>query len=155
MCCSGCPGTISDIATMNSGRESTALIQNRRFISTSSGLGSSSRLTVLGSKAIPQIGHDPGSSRTISGCIGQTYSIFAAGVAGVSGSSAMPHFGQAPGLGSRTSGSMGQMYSAPTGFAVAGVCRAACASPWACSAVTSCHARVRRVARRPTCQDLL
>ena len=63
---------MSDIATMNSGRESTALIQNRRVISTNSGLGASSKLTVLGSSAMPQIGQEPGSDRPISGCIGQT-----------------------------------------------------------------------------------
>src|SRR5687767_1457308 len=109
------------MATMNSGRERTALIQNRRVMSTSSGFGASSRVTVLGSSAMPQIGQEPGSPRTISGCMGQTYSIFVAGIANVSGSNAMPHFGQAPGLDSRTSGSIGQMYSGPTGFTVAGV----------------------------------
>ena len=39
-------------------------------MSTSSGLGGSSNDTVRGSSAIPQIGHAPGTSLTISGCIG-------------------------------------------------------------------------------------
>jgi hypothetical protein len=62
---------------------------------------------------MPQIGHEPGSSRTISGCIGQTYSVLTDGTEGAAGSKAMPHFGQAPGLLSRTSGSIGQIYVAP------------------------------------------
>ena len=53
---------------------------------------------------MPQIGHEPGSARTISGCIGQVYSVRVAGAAGTSGSSAMPHLGQAPGWSWRTSG---------------------------------------------------
>ena len=96
---------------MKRGSERAALIQNRRVMSTNSGFGASSRVIVLGSKAMPQIGHEPGSSRTISGCIGQTYSVRVAGAASVSGSRAMPHFGQAPGLDSRTSGSIGQTYA--------------------------------------------
>jgi uncharacterized protein YraI len=62
----------------------------------------------MGSKAMPQIGQVPGSSRTISGCMGQVYwtRVRAAGVAG---SSAMPHFGQAAGWGELTPGHMGQM----------------------------------------------
>ena len=43
-------------------------------MSTSSGFACSSRVTTRGSRAIPQIGHDPGSLRTISGCMGQVYS---------------------------------------------------------------------------------
>ena len=111
----GWPGSMSDIARMNSGRERAALIQKRRVMSTSSGLGASSRVTVLGSRAMPQIGQEPGSSRTISGCMGQTYSVLVAGAASVAGSSAMPHFGQAPGLDSRTSGSIGQTYTGSIG----------------------------------------
>src|SRR5688572_8737835 len=113
---------MSDIATINSGRESAALIQKRRVMSTSSGLGWSSRLTVLGSRAIPQIGQDPGSSRTISGCMGQTYSVRVAGAAIVSGSNAIPHLGHAPGLDARTSGSIGQTYTGSIAFAVGEVC---------------------------------
>ena len=75
----------------------------------SSGFSSSDALTVRGSRAMPQIGHEPGSERTISGCIGQVYSIRAAEGLGTDGSRAMPHFGQAPGFCSRTSGSIGQM----------------------------------------------
>ena len=37
---------------------------------------------VRGSSAMPQIGHEPGSERTISGCIGQVYSIRVAGASG-------------------------------------------------------------------------
>src|SRR4029077_16181975 len=82
--------------------------QNRRVISISSGLASSSRVTVRGSSAMPHIGHDPGSGRTISGCIGQTYSVLTDGAEGAAGSNAMPHLGQAPGFDSWTSGSIGQ-----------------------------------------------
>jgi hypothetical protein len=34
------------------------------------GFSPSSRLGISGSSAMPQIGHDPGSVRTISGCMG-------------------------------------------------------------------------------------
>jgi len=69
------------------------------------------RVTVLGSSAIPQIGQEPGSPRTISGCMGHVYSVFVAGAAAMTGSSAIPHFGQSPGPARRTSGSIGQVYS--------------------------------------------
>ena len=76
-------------------------------MSSSSGLVSS-RVTTRGSSAIPQIGHDPEASRTISGCIGHVHSVFVSGAA-VIGSSAMPHFGHAPGPCWWTSGSMGHV----------------------------------------------
>src|SRR5258708_40212808 len=60
---------------------------------------------------MPQIGHEPGLSRTIWGCIGHVYSVLVAGAAATTGSSAMPHFGQSPGPSWRTSGSIGQVYS--------------------------------------------
>ena len=103
-----------------------ALIQNRRVMSTNSGLGASSRVTVLGSSAIPQIGQEPGSGRTISGCMGQTYSIVFQMELTVAGSSAMPHFGQAPGLDSRTSGSIGQTYTPCSFLPVCAACEGAC-----------------------------
>ena len=65
------PGTISAIESNRSGKVSARLIQNRRVMSASSGSTSASAETVIGSKAIPQIGQDPGRSRLISGCIGQ------------------------------------------------------------------------------------
>src|SRR5215472_17366650 len=86
----------------------TTPTQNRRVMLTSSGFASASKVTALGSSAIPQMGHEPGSSRIISGCIGQTYSVFTTGADGEAGSRAIPHLGQAPGLDSRTSGSIGQ-----------------------------------------------
>src|ERR671924_1259835 len=98
---------MSDIARKKIGAVSATEIQNRRVISTSSGLASSSKVTVLGSSAMPQIGHEPGSWRTISGCMGQTYSVLTDGAAGAADSKAMPHFGHAPGGVSRTSGSIG------------------------------------------------
>jgi hypothetical protein len=59
---------------------------------------------------MPQIGHVPGASRTIWGCIGHVYSTRArAGAAGVTGSSAMPHFGHVPGPSLRISGCIGQV----------------------------------------------
>ena len=80
-------------------------------MSMSSGCSSSSAEMVFGSRAIPQIGQLPGASRTISGCMGQTHSIFDyPETIGSTGSRAMPHFGQAPGLGSLISGCMGQVY---------------------------------------------
>ena len=87
--------------------------------STSSGFCSSSTLTVLGSRAMPQIGQDPGASRTISGCMGQVYSVFVTGSAATTGSSAIPHFGQSPGPCWRTSGSIGHVYSFEAGLRAA------------------------------------
>ena len=79
------PGIMSDIPSASTGIASATLIQKRRVIETSSGFSSSSTVTVRGSSAIPQIGHEPGSGRTISGCIGQVYSTRVAGAAGISG----------------------------------------------------------------------
>jgi hypothetical protein len=53
--------------------ESAALTQKRLVKSTSSGLGPSSALGIIGSSAMPQIGQEPGLSRMISGCIGHVY----------------------------------------------------------------------------------
>ncbi len=47
---------------------------------------------------MPQIGHVPGLSRTICGCMGQVYWVCSVADEGSIGSSAMPHFGQAPGF---------------------------------------------------------
>ena len=87
---------------------SAALIQNRRVISSSS-LVSSSALIITASRAMPQIGQLPGSSRSTSGCIGQVY--WCLGAAMLARSSAMPHFGQAPGWLAWTSGCIGQVHS--------------------------------------------
>ena len=95
------------MAIANRGAVRAKLIQKRRVMSRSSGL-SSSTVTVRGSSAMPQIGQLPGSARTISGCMGQVYSVLLAGSAGDSGSSAIPHLGQGPGPICRTSGHMGQ-----------------------------------------------
>src|SRR6266536_3145844 len=68
------------------GAARTALTQKRRDMSRSSRLSSPSRVTVRGSNAMPQIGHVPRPFRTISGCIGQVYSVPAGFlVAGVRG----------------------------------------------------------------------
>jgi hypothetical protein len=56
---------------------------------------------------MPQMGHDPGPGRMISGCIGQVYSVRVV-ANGVSDSSAMPQLGHGPGLLSRTFGHIGQ-----------------------------------------------
>ena len=95
------------MAIAKSGAVSARLIQKRRVMSRSSGL-SSSTVTVRGSSAMPQIGQLPGSARTISGCIGQVYSVRLVVRVGDSGSSAIPHFGQGPGPNCRTSGHIGQ-----------------------------------------------
>src|ERR1700674_4637115 len=108
---SAAPGTNSLMAAANKGTVRARPTQNRRVMLTSSGFSSSSRVTTRGSSAIPQIGHDPGSERTISGCIGHTYSVFTAGAEGTTGSSAMPHFGPAPGPCWTTLRSIGQVYS--------------------------------------------
>ena len=62
------------MAMTSSGSDRTAETQNLRVKSTSSGFGPSSPVgTPIGSSAMPQIGQEPGLSRTISGCIGQVY----------------------------------------------------------------------------------
>ena len=61
---------------------------------------------------MPQIGHAPGASRTISGCIGQIHSVFVWSSIDT-GSSAIPHFGQAPAPACRISGCIGHVYSGP------------------------------------------
>src|SRR6187399_823325 len=75
---------ISDIANRKTGAVNAAEIQNRRFMSMNSGSGASLRVISFGSSAMPQMGHEPGPICTISGCIGQVYSISepAAGAAG-------------------------------------------------------------------------
>ena len=60
------------IARKTSGRLSAVLTQKRRVWSTSSGF-SSSVVPATGTSAMPHFGHEPGPSRTISGCIGQVY----------------------------------------------------------------------------------
>src|SRR5207249_1038923 len=89
----GGPGIKSDMARKTIGALNPTPIQRRRVISTSSGLASSSKVTVLGSSAMPHIGHDPGSWRTMLGCMGQTYSVLTDGAAGAAGSKAMPQAG--------------------------------------------------------------
>src|SRR5205809_2553553 len=108
------PPAMSAMVTATTGAASNAAIQNRLVMSTSSGLGVSSALTVRGSSAIPQIGHDPGASRTICGCIGHVYSTFVSDAGSERlGSNAMPHLGHTPGCDERTSVSIGQTKAAP------------------------------------------
>src|SRR5258708_29587468 len=95
------------IAITMSGAVRARLIQKRRVMSRSSGFSSAAAVTVRGSSAMPQIGHEPGAGRTISGCMGQVYSVRVEAT-GVSDSSAIPHEGHGPGLFARTSGHMGQ-----------------------------------------------
>src|SRR5439155_1662748 len=71
-CASG--GAMPDMPRRRTGAVRTRLTQNRRLMAVSSGFGSSSAVTVRGSSAMPQIGQEPGSSLTISGCIGQVNS---------------------------------------------------------------------------------
>ncbi len=56
---------------ISKGSANAVLIQKRRVMSVSSALGASSRVTCLGSSAMPQIGQSPGPTCSISGCIGQ------------------------------------------------------------------------------------
>ena len=116
--CRGISQNIAAMAIASRGAVRSALTQKRRVMSRSSGLSSAVAVTVRGSRAIPQIGHQPGSVRTIWGCIGHVYSMRVA-ASGTSGSRAMPQEGQAPGLASRTSGHIGQTYDGAAG------------SPWA------------------------
>ncbi len=109
----GQPGKYPPMATISSGVVSTRLNQNRRRISLSSGFSSSSAPAVFGSSAMPQRGQVPGSLRTISGCMGQVYSVFEEDGIGETCSKAIPHFGHVPGLACRTSGCIGQVYSGP------------------------------------------
>ncbi len=95
------------IATTRRGAVRTTATQNLRVMSRSSGFSSCTAVTVRGSRTIPQMGHEPGPGRTISGCMGQVYSVRVEAM-GTSGSRAMPQEGQAPGLVWRTSGHMGQ-----------------------------------------------
>src|SRR5579864_7695403 len=103
-----CGQIMLPMAMASSGAVSMTLIKKRRVMSRSSGFSSAEAVTVRGSRAMPQIGQEPGSERTILGCIGQVYSVRVAET-GISGSSAMPQEGHAPGFDSRTSGHMGQM----------------------------------------------
>ena len=106
----GSPGIKWPIPMTTRGRLRSAVTRKRRAMSVSSGFSSSSRLTVRGSSAIPQIGQFPGPARTICGCIGQVHSVFVAGIGIPAGSRAIPHFGHVPGSGWRTSGCIGQVY---------------------------------------------
>jgi hypothetical protein len=131
----GRPGIRSDIARRKTGRASERLHQKRRVMSISSGLSSSSRATTFSSRAMPHFGQVPGSARTTSGCMGQTYSVRVAGASSTSGSRAMPHLGQAAGEASRISGSIGQMYAAPSTAVAGAACGAAAdARTWTGSA---------------------
>src|SRR5258708_5472890 len=98
-----CGHSMLPIAIASNGTVSATLTQNLRVMSRSSGFASAAVVTVRGSKAMPQIGHEPGSGRTISGCMGQVYSVRVAAT-GFSGSRAMPQDGHAARLASRTSG---------------------------------------------------
>ncbi len=66
---------MSDIANARIGMVSATLIQKRRVMSASSGFSSSATMASRGSSAMPQMGQEPGPGLTISGCIGQVYSI--------------------------------------------------------------------------------
>src|SRR5260221_662924 len=70
-----CPEIMCDISRAGSELASATLIQTRRVMSASTGAASSSAVLTRGSSAIPQIGQLPGPGRTISGCIGQVYSL--------------------------------------------------------------------------------
>jgi hypothetical protein len=67
------PGSIIRMAMITSGTVRTALAMNRFRMYAYSGFSSSSILTVRGSRAMPHLGQLPGSSRMISGCMGQKF----------------------------------------------------------------------------------
>ncbi len=85
---SGCSQTCSAMVSRSSGSDSTTPTQNRRVMSRSSGLTASAPVGVIGSKAMPQIGQEPGSVRMICGCMGQVHS-----TSPVAGSSSAPTAG--------------------------------------------------------------
>src|ERR1044072_8787067 len=68
---------MSDIAASITSSAGPKLIQKRLDMSSNSGLGRSSNVTIFGSSAMPQIGHAPGAFSRTSGSIGQTYSTVA------------------------------------------------------------------------------
>ena len=74
-CCSGMEGSRSDAMRASKGTARAMLIHSRRVMSASSGLTSSAAVISRSSRAMPQIGQAPGSDRTISGCMGQVYSV--------------------------------------------------------------------------------
>ena len=66
--------TKGPMVSTRSGTVSTTPTQKRRLKSTSSGFGPWSSAGIpMGSSAMPHFGHSPGSSRMISGCMGQVY----------------------------------------------------------------------------------
>ena len=119
----GRPGSRSPMAIAASGTVRTTPAQNRRVMSISSGFSASSAAS-RGSSAIPQIGHVPGESRTICGCMGHTHCVRAGG-AWTAGSRSIPHCGQLPGVDCRTSGCIGHVY-APGEGGVSGWARGCC-----------------------------
>src|ERR1017187_7222363 len=129
-CCIGIVDKKAETISASMGTASATLIHSRRVMSASSGLVSSTA-TSRGSSAMPQIGHEPGASRTICGCIGHVYSVRLDGAETVTASRAMPHFGQLPEPVCLISGCMGQVYS-PCCSAFAGACERA-VSGWACT----------------------
>jgi hypothetical protein len=68
----GIEGMNAETISASMGAASAMLIQSRLVISASSGFACSA-VTSRGSSAMPQIGHEPGPSRTICGCIGHVY----------------------------------------------------------------------------------
>src|ERR1035438_7109997 len=109
-CCMGMEGRKDETISASMGAASATLIHSRRVMSASSGFDSSAVIS-RGSSAMPQIGQEPGASRTICGCIGQVYSVRLAGAVTVAGSSAMPQIGQEPGASRTICGCIGQVYS--------------------------------------------
>src|SRR5690349_562907 len=91
--CSATGQIMMAIAIASSGAVSIVLTQKRRVMPCNSGFSSSAAVTVRGSRDMPQMGHDPGSARMISGCIGQVYSVRIV-ANGTSGSKAIPQDGQ-------------------------------------------------------------
>ena len=76
------PGTISDIARNERRRQHDADPEPAGHVDELRVRLFRRRLIARGSSAMPQIGHDPGAFRTISGCIGQVHSLSEEGPAG-------------------------------------------------------------------------
>src|ERR1700693_4199879 len=76
---------IAPIAIAISGAVRARLVQKRRVMSCNAGLASEAAVMARGSRVMPQMGHEPGAGRTISGCMGQALfaRVEAMGVAGL------------------------------------------------------------------------
>jgi len=90
------------MAITASGMPSATLLQKRRDICRSSlSSAGSPAVGTIGSSAMPQMGHTPGESRTISGCMGQVYFVPAIALGGAARTAGAPRRTKPLGAGAR------------------------------------------------------